>query len=60
MTWMARSPNLNITLSAESKERLRRLAQAEKRTMSQLAALLIDEGIDRLEGKVANGEENQG
>lgn len=51
MTQMPRSPNLNITLSAESKERLRRLAESQKRTMSQLAALLIEEGMDRLEGK---------
>lgn len=57
MTWMARNPNLNITLSAESKERLKRLAELQKRTMSQLAALLIEEGMDSLENRT--GEKSQ-
>lgn len=44
---MAKSPTLNVIISEEDKERLRQLAVAEKRSMSQLAAIAIQEYLDR-------------
>lgn len=44
---VAKKTNLNITITDEDKERLRQLAEIEERTMSQLAARFIREGLDR-------------
>lgn len=46
---MAKSPTLNVIISEEDKERLRRLAVADKRSMSQLAAIAIQEYLDKAE-----------
>ncbi|GAX46326.1 hypothetical protein NIES4075_73470 [Tolypothrix sp. NIES-4075] len=48
---MAKSPNLSVIISQEDKERLKRLAVAEKRSVSQLAAIAIQEYLDRAEAK---------
>lgn len=48
---MAKSPNLSVIISQEDKERLKRLAVAEKRSVSQLAAMAIQEYLDRVEAK---------
>ncbi|MDF5712069.1 MAG: hypothetical protein PUP90_31450 [Nostoc sp. S4] len=54
---MAKSPNLSIIISQEDKERLKRLAVAEKRSVSQLAAIAIQEYLDRAEAKAANQDQ---
>lgn len=38
-------------VSPEDKERLKKLAEEDKRTMSQLASKLIQEGMDRIEAE---------
>lgn len=56
---MAKSPNLSVIISQEDKERLKRLAVAEKRSVSQLAAIAIQEYLDRIEAKsLANNKED--
>lgn len=44
---MAKSPTLNVIISEKDKERLKLLAAIEKRSMSQLAAIAIEEYLDR-------------
>jgi predicted transcriptional regulator len=51
---MANSPNLNVIIKEEDKERLKRLAEREKRSMSQLAAIAIQEYLDRHEVPVTS------
>jgi len=43
---MARNPTLSIIISDEDKERLKRVSLAKKRTMSQLASIIIQEYLD--------------
>ena len=52
---MAKSPTLNVIISEEDKERLRRLAVADKRSMSQLAAIAIQEYLDKAEATKEQG-----
>lgn len=47
----AKSQHLSVVMSDEEKERLRKLAEEEERTMSQLASKLIREGMDKLEAQ---------
>ena len=54
---MAKSPNLSIIISQEDKERLKRLAVAEKRSVSQLAAIAIQEYLDKAEAKAVNQDQ---
>lgn len=44
---MAKSPTLNVIISESSKEKLKLLAAIEKRSMSQLAAIAIEEYLDK-------------
>lgn len=52
---MAKSPNLSVIISQEDKERLKRLAIAEKRSVSQLAAIAIQEYLDKAEANQSQG-----
>jgi CopG-like RHH_1 or ribbon-helix-helix domain, RHH_5 len=47
---MAKSPTLNVIISEKDKERLKQLAVVEKRSMSQLASIAIQEYLDRYDG----------
>lgn len=49
---MAKSPTLNVIISEKDKERLKQLAVVEKRSMSQLAAIAIQEYLDRHENQL--------
>ena len=52
---MAKSPTLSVIISEEDKERLKRLAMAEKRSVSQLAAIAIQEYLDKAEANQKQG-----
>lgn len=56
---MAKSPNLSIIISQEDKERLKRLAVAEKRSVSQLAAFAIQEYLDKAEAAKSPAKQKQ-
>jgi predicted transcriptional regulator len=51
---MAKSPHLNIIISDQDKERLKKLAIVAERSMSQLAAIAIREYLDRYEKSASN------
>lgn len=51
----AKSPNLSVIISQEDKEKLKRLAIAEKRSVSQLAAIAIQEYLDKVEANQNKG-----
>lgn len=42
---------ISIIVSLEEKERLKRLAGFQERSLSQMAAILLKEGLDRAEAK---------
>ncbi|OKH32899.1 hypothetical protein FACHB389_18970 [Nostoc calcicola FACHB-389] len=46
-----------MIISQEDKERLKRLAVAEKRSVSQLAAIAIQEYLDKAEAKAATKDQ---
>ncbi len=56
----AKSPTLNIIISETDKERLRQLAVTEKRSMSQLAAIAIQEYLDKHKVPTPNTTEQEG
>jgi len=56
---MAKSPTLNVIISEKDKERLKRLAVVEKRSMSQLAAIAIQEYLDGHEGSASANPEKE-
>jgi len=56
---MAKSPTLNVIISEKAKEKLKLLAAIEKRSMSQLAAIAIEEYLDQHQIP-ANGKNDEG
>ena len=48
---MADTERLGVVIPKDLKERLKRTAEVQERTLSQMAVILIREGLDRLEGK---------
>lgn len=51
---MADTERLGVVIPKDLKERLKRIAEAQERTLSQMAVILIREGLDRLEEKEAS------
>jgi predicted transcriptional regulator len=56
----AKVPRIAVYISEEVKQDLERLASFERRSLSQMAAILIEEGIDRAkqQGKITPTEES--
>lgn len=50
------SETIGIVVSKELKERLRKLAEEDERTMSQLGGKFIREGVERMEAKKKENE----
>lgn len=51
---MADTERLGVVIPKDLKERLKHTAEAQQRTLSQMAVILIREGLDRLEEKEAS------
>lgn len=46
------SPTISARLDADTVERIERLAQVDRRTRSQIIAMLIERGLDDLESDI--------
>jgi hypothetical protein len=51
---MPTKATISVIVTLEEKERLKRLADRQERSISQMAAILLREGLDRLERKRAS------
>lgn len=50
----ANKVTISVIVTLEEKERLKKLADSQERSISQMAAILLREGLDRREGKEAS------
>ena len=50
----ANKVTISVIVTLEEKERLKKLADTQERSISQMAAILLREGLDRREGEEAS------
>jgi len=55
-----KSPRIQVVLPEDLCDRLSSLAEAESRTVSNMAKVLIQQGVERLERLLVEGEERSG
>jgi len=49
---------INVIMAAEDADRLKTLAEKQERSVSQMAAILIREGLERLNVKAVGNDES--